>query len=68
MVEDPNAYESFYINFMPLPDVLDEGGSDPPVIQTQKYNIKPEDVKEFLEIGRDDINKYHKLKNILTES
>lgn len=63
MHEDPEEYESFYINFIPLPK--NKGGKDEnndclincikKVIQSQKDKITAENIKKHLNLNRDDM-------------
>ena len=75
--EDPLAYSEFTINFMPVKTKSKKGGKDEhndclfnciqKIIQTGKDKIKPDELKEYLNLDRDepvDISEMAKVENI----
>ncbi len=78
--EDPLAYSEFTINFMPVKTKSKKGGKDEhndclfncikKIIQTGKDKIKPDELKEYLNIDRDepvDVSEMAKVEKYLND-
>jgi hypothetical protein len=71
---DPEEYESFIINFIPKKQKSTKGGKDEhndclfncikKIIQTGKDKINPEELKEYLEIDRDELIDVSDMKRV----